>query len=236
MAENIIIDEFGNPIPPTDYKAKRERIEAELKERVFDHIKPEDVYDVKFDQMGNEIKKKRKVAKGELMPAVTTTRIQNEIESILIKEELKTETEIRAISPSEYGEAYSEYCLLVSYVNKYVPYRANKQSYCAFVGILNDDFEELLSDQTYGRTFKRFRDGFSNGTFQDAGSGLYDSKAIINESQTRGDGLNMIKNPEIVNYTNNNTLNYNKYDALIERINSVLPAPTTKKIGRKEKK
>lgn len=236
MAENIIIDEFGNPIPPTDYKAKRERIEAELKERVFDHIKPEDVYDVKFDQMGNEIKKKRKVAKGEIKPVVTTSRVQAELESILILEEMKRESEIREIAPTEYFTAYSEYCKLVAYINEFVPFRANKQSYCAFVGILNDDFEDLLSDQTYGRVFKRIRDSFTGGSFIDASSGLYDSKAIINESQTRGDGLNMIKNPEIVNYTNNNTLNYNKYDALIERINSVLPAPTTKKIGRKEKK
>lgn len=236
MATNIIIDEFGNPIPPTDYKAKRERIEAELKERVFDHIKPEDVYDVKFDQMGNEIKKKRKVAKGEIKPVVTTSRVQAELESILILEEMKRESEIREIAPTEYFTAYSEYCKLVAYINEFVPFRANKQSYCAFVGILNDDFEDLLSDQTYGRVFKRIRDSFTGGSFIDASSGLYDSKAIINESQTRGDGLNMIKNPEIVNYTNNNTLNYNKYDALIERINSVLPAPTTKKIGRKEKK
>lgn len=236
MATNIIIDEFGNPVPPTDYKAKRERIEAELKERVFDHIKPEDVYDVKFDQMGNEIKKKRKVAKGEIKPVVTTSRVQAELESILILEEMKRESEIRKIAPTEYFTAYSEYCKLVAYINEFVPFRANKQSYCAFVGILNDDFEDLLSDQTYGRVFKRMRDSFTGGSFIDASSGLYDSKAIINESQTRGDGLNMIKNPEIVNYTNNNTLNYNKYDALIERINSVLPAPTTKKIGRKEKK
>lgn len=235
MAENIIIDEFGYPIPPTDYKAKRERIEAELKERVFDHIKPEDVYDVKFDQMGNEIKKKRKVAKGEIKPVVTTSRVQAELESILILEEMKRESEIREIAPTEYFTAYSEYCKLVAYINEFVPFRANKQSYCAFVGILNDDFEDLLSDQTYGRVFKRIRDSFTGGSFIDASSGLYDSKAIINESQTRGDGLNMIKNPEIINYTNNNTLNYNKYDALIERINSVLPAPTTKKIGRKAK-
>lgn len=228
MGESIIIDTNGNPVPPTDYKAKRERIEAELAERVFDHIKPEDVYDIKYDNAGNEIRKKRKVAKGELKPVVTTSRVQAELESILILEEMKGEREIKETDPTEYFTAYSEYCKLVAYINQFVPFRANKQSYCGFVGILNDDFEDLLRDTTYGRVFKRIRDSFTGGSFIDASSGLYDSKAIINESQTRGDGLNMIKNPEIISYTNNQTLNYNKYDELIERVNSALP-PAQKK-------
>lgn len=236
MAKNIIIDEFGNTVPPTDYKAKRERIEAELKERVFDHIKPEDVYDVKFDQMGNEIKKKRKVAKGEIKPVVTTSRVQAELESILILEEMKRESEIREIEPTEYFTAYSEYCKLVAYINEFVPFRANKQSYCAFVGILNDDFEDLLSDQTYGRVFKRIRDSFTGGSFIDASSGLYDSKAIINESQTRGDGLNMIKNPEEKIYTNTERINYVQINSFVDEMRGLAPAPATKKIGRKEKK
>ena len=233
---NILLDENGNPVDcHTDYESKRKAIEKELDERIFSKIDDDDIYERKYDKDGNETgKKKRAVKKNEVMPAVTTSRVQSVLDSILILEEPMDMLTAKSIEPVEYRKACSEYFKLVDYINQFVPFRANKQTYCGFVGLLNEDFETLMSDTTYGNTFKRIRDSFVGGSFVDASSGLYDSKAIIAESQTRGDGLNLIKNPEQTNYSVNNTLNYTEMDSFAKSISGLLGG-ATKKLPKKEK-
>ena len=206
----IILDENGEQIKKNiDYVIRRETIQRELDERIFSNISDDDIYDRRYDKDGKETsKKKRTVKKNEISPTVTASRVQSVIDSILILEEPMDLTTAKSLEPAEYRKACSEYFKLVDYINQYVPFRANKQTYCGFVGLLNDDFETLISDTYYGSTFKRIRDSFVGGAFVDASSGLYDTSAIIAESQTRGDGLNLIKNPEQINYSVNNTLNY----------------------------
>lgn len=232
---DILMDENGNVINKSiDYVARRETIQKELDERIFSMINDDDIYDRRYDKDGNEIKKKRTVKKNEVSPIITASRVQSVIDSILILEEPMDLTTAKSIEPSEYRKACSEYFKLVDYINQYVPFRANKQTYCGFVGLLNDDFETLISDTYYGNTFKRIRDSFVGGAFVDASSGLYDSKAIIAESQTRGDGLNLIKNPEQINYSVNNTLNYTEMDSFAKSISGLLGG-ATKKLPKKEK-
>ena len=185
--KDIILDENGNPINfNIDYKKKREDIEKELAERLFDKIGHEDIYEEKVDQQGNLIKKKRKVSKNEICPAISATRVQSVLESILRLYKPMSILEAKELEPEEYLKAYSEYSRLVDYINEYIPFRSIKQNYCSFTGLLVDDFETLMSDQEYGNTFKWIRDGFAGNNFTDASSGLYDSRAIITESQTRG--------------------------------------------------
>lgn len=233
---DIIIDENGNPIDKhIDYVARRELIQKELDERIFSNISDDDIYDRRYDKDGNETsKKKRTVKKNEVSPTVTASRVQSVIDSILILEEPMDFTTAKNVEPVEYRKACSEYFKLVDYINQYVPFRANKQTYCGFVGLLNDDFETLISDTYYGSTFKRIRDSFVGGAFVDASSGLYDTSAIIAESQTRGDGLNLIKNPEQINYSVNNTLNYTEMDSFAKSISGLLGG-ATKKLPKKEK-
>lgn len=219
----------------TDYVARRETIQRELDERIFSNISDDDIYDRRYDKDGNETsKKKRTVKKNEISPTVTASRVQSVIDSILILEEPMDLTTAKSLEPAEYRKACSEYFKLVYYINRYVPFRANKQTYCGFVGLLNDDFETLISDTYYGSTFKRIRDSFVGGAFVDASSGLYDTSAIIAESQTRGDGLNLIKNPEQINYSVNNTLNYTEMDSFAKSISGLLGG-ATKKLPKKEK-
>ena len=234
--EDIILDENGNPIDKhIDYVARRELIQKELDDRIFSNISDDDIYDRRYDKDGNETsKKKRTVKKNEVSPIVTASRVQSVIDSILILEEAVDLTTAKSLEPAEYRKACSEYFKLVDYINQYVPFRANKQTYCGFVGLLNDDFETLISDTYYGSTFKRIRDSFVGGAFVDASSGLYDTSAIIAESQTRGDGLNLIKNPEQINYSVNNTLNYTEMDSFAKSISGLLGG-TTKKLPKKEK-
>ena len=233
---NIILDKNGNYINYNiDYKEKREKIQKELDERIFSQIEDDDIYDRRYDKDGNETsKKKRTVKKNEVSPIVTASRVQSVIDSILILEEPMDLTTAKSLEPVEYRKACSEYFKLVDYINRYVPFRANKQTYCGFVGLLNDDFETLISDTYYGSTFKRIRDSFVGGAFVDASSGLYDTSAIIAESQTRGDGLNLIKNPEQINYSVNNTLNYTEMDSFAKSISGLLGG-VTKKLPKKEK-
>lgn len=233
---DIIIDENGNPIDNRiDYVARRETIQHELDDRIFSSINEDDMYERKWDKDGNLVgKKKRGVNKNEIKPTITASRVQSVLDSVLILEEPMSLSEAKTIEPIEYRKACSEYFKLVDYINKFVPFRANKQTFCGFVGLINDDFEALIGDQVYGSTFKRIRDSFVGGAFVDASSGLYDSKAIIAESQTRGDGLNLIKNPEQINYSVNNTLNYADVDSFLKS-NAGLLGGATKKLPKKEK-
>ena len=233
---DILFDADGNQINKCiDYEKRREIIQRELDERIFSNISDDDIYDRRYDKDGNETsKKKRTVKKNEVSPIVTASRVQSVIDSILILEEPMDLTTAKSLEPVEYRKACSEYFKLVDYINQYVPFRANKQTYCGFVGLLNDDFETLISDTYYGSTFKRIRDSFVGGAFVDASSGLYDTSAIIAESQTRGDGLNLIKNPEQINYSVNNTLNYTEMDSFAKSISGLLGG-TTKKLPKKEK-
>ena len=232
----IILDENGEQIKKNiDYVIRRETIQRELDERIFSNISDDDIYDRRYDKDGKETsKKKRTVKKNEISPTVTASRVQSVIDSILILEEPMDLTTAKSLEPAEYRKACSEYFKLVDYINQYVPFRANKQTYCGFVGLLNDDFETLISDTYYGSTFKRIRDSFVGGAFVDASSGLYDTSAIIAESQTRGDGLNLIKNPEQINYSVNNTLNYTEMDSFAKSISGLLGG-ATKKLPKKEK-
>ena len=233
---NILLDENGNLMDKhVDYVARREDIQQELDDRIFSNISDNDIYDRRYDKDGNVTsKKKRTVKKNEVSPIVTASRVQSVIDSILILEEPMDLTTAKSLEPAEYRKACSEYFKLVDYINQYVPFRANKQTYCGFVGLLNDDFETLISDTYYGSTFKRIRDSFVGGAFVDASSGLYDTSAIIAESQTRGDGLNLIKNPEQINYSVNNTLNYTEMDSFAKSISGLLGG-ATKKLPKKEK-
>ena len=233
---NILLDENGNLMDKhVDYVARREAIQQELDDRIFSNISDDDIYDRRYDKDGNETsKKKRTVKKNEVSPIVTASRVQSVIDSILILEEPMDLTTAKSLEPAEYRKACSEYFKLVDYINQYVPFRANKQTYCGFVGLLNDDFETLISDTYYGSTFKRIRDSFVGGAFVDASSGLYDTSAIIAESQTRGDGLNLIKNPEQINYSVNNTLNYTEMDSFAKSISGLLGS-STKKLTKEEK-
>ena len=155
--EDIILDENGNPIDKhIDYVARRELIQKELDDRIFSNISDDDIYDRRYDKDGNETsKKKRTVKKNEVSPIVTASRVQSVIDSILILEEPMDLTTAKSLEPAEYRKACSEYFKLVDYINQYVPFRANKQTYCGFVGLLNDDFDTLISDTYYGSTFKR---------------------------------------------------------------------------------
>lgn len=233
---NILLDENGNLMDKhVDYVTRREAIQQELDDRIFSNISDDDIYDRRYDKDGNETsKKKRTVKKNEVSPIVTASRVQSVIDSILILEEPMDLTTAKSLEPAEYRKACSEYFKLVDYINQYVPFRANKQTYCGFVGLLNDDFETLISDTYYGSTFKRIRDSFVGGAFVDASSGLYDTSAIIAESQTRGDGLNLIKNPEQINYSVNNTLNYTEMDSFAKSISGLLGS-STKKLTKEEK-
>lgn len=233
---NILLDENGNLMDKhVDYVARREAIQQELDDRIFSNISDDDIYDRRYDKNGKETsKRKRTVKKNEVSPTVTASRVQSVIDSILILEEPMDLTTAKSLEPAEYRKACSEYFKLVDYINQYVPFRANKQTYCGFVGLLNDDFETLISDTYYGSTFKRIRDSFVGGAFVDASSGLYDTSAIIAESQTRGDGLNLIKNPEQINYSVNNTLNYTEMDSFAKSISGLLGG-ATKKLPKKEK-
>lgn len=233
---DIILDENGNPIDNRiDYVARRETIQHELDDRIFSSINEDDMYERKWDKYGNLVgKKKRGVNKNEIKPTITASRVQSVLDSVLILEEPMSLSEAKTIEPIEYRKACSEYFKLVDYINKFVPFRANKQTFCGFVGLINDDFEALIGDQVYGSTFKRIRDSFVGGAFVDASSGLYDSKAIIAESQTKGDGLNLIKNPEQINYAANNTVSYADVDAFLKS-NAGLLGGATKKLPKKEK-
>ena len=128
---DIILNENGdmeNNI--VDYAEKRKLIEKELDERIFSNISDDDIYDRRYDKDGKVTSnKKRTVKKNEVSPIVTASRVQSVIDSILILEEPMDLTTAKSLEPAEYRKACSEYFKLVDYINQYVPFRANKQTY-----------------------------------------------------------------------------------------------------------
>lgn len=199
----------------TDYKQKRIEIYNKIHEEIFVAITDDDLYNKEFDKEGNLIHIKRNklsVKKNEIMPILTTTRVQTQLESIMRLYMPMNYNEARQLEPEDYLSAYSNYCTLIDSINKYVIFKTTKPSFCAFAGITVETFNNLMNDDVLGTTMKWIKDGLEASSFIDSASGLFDSKAVITEGQTKDSGLGMVKNPEALVFSNNTFINKQEID------------------------
>lgn len=232
--KEIFLDSNGEVFKSTDYKEKCEEIKKRLKDELFSEFREEDFFDKEYDSSGNVINVNRKkvaVKKNQLLPILSPTRVQTRLESILRLYRPLTLTEAKSLNPNSFLEAYTYYCELIDFINKYIIFKTTKQSFCAFAGITVDTYNELGKNVDFEDTIRWINDGLVGAIFVDSASGLYDSRAIISEGQTKDAGMNLIKNPDSIVFKGNTFVNHQEVDNKILKFEGMIDR---KQIGNKK--
>lgn len=190
----------GEPLNPTDYEAKYKRIEEELQASVFDGIDPDDFYDIYYDKMGNEIRKKHSTKKNELKPVLTPSMVDFKLQSLLRQTLPLGDDQIFDLPQEAYLEAFRWYFELMYFISGYITLTPSKPSYCAFAGITVAQFNELLSDTYYGKVFAYIDDGLVQNSLVAGESGLVESKIVTTKLTSKGVGHSLRKAEDTVIY------------------------------------
>ena len=188
------------PIGATDYEAKYNRIVGALQESVFDGIDPDDCWDISYDKMGNEIRKKRATKKNELKPVLTPSMVDFKLQSLLRLTMPMSDDEVYNLAPENYLTAFHWYFELMYFISGYITLTPSKQGYCAFVGITVAQYNELLGDTHYSVAFNSIEDGLLQNSFVAGESGLVESKMITTRVQAKAVGHNVRKAEDTVIY------------------------------------
>ena len=186
------------PILATDYEAKYNRIVGALQESVFDGIDPESCWDISYDKMGNEIRKKRATKKNELKPVLTPSMVDFKLQSLLRLTMPMSDDEVYNLAPENYLTAFHWYFELMYFISGYITLTPSKQGYCAFVGITVAQYNELLGDTHYSVAFNSIEDGLLQNSFVAGESGLVESKMITTRVQAKAVGHNVRKAEDTV--------------------------------------
>lgn len=195
--KNKPIELVGEPLNPTDYEAKYKRIVEELQASVFDGIDPDDFYDIYYDKMGNEVRKKHSTKKNELKPVLTPSMVDFKLQSLLRQTLPLGDDEIFDLPKETYLEAFRWYFELMYFISSYITLTPSKQGYCAFVGITVAQYNELLADLHYSAVFNSIDDGLLQNSFVAGESGLVDSKTVATRLQAKAVGHNVKKADEV---------------------------------------
>ena len=179
------------PIGATDYEEKYNVIVAKLEETVFDGIDPDDCWDISYDKMGNEIRKKRATKKNELKPVLTPSMVDFKLQSLLRLSMPMDDEEAKSLSPQDYLTAFHWYFELMYFCSSYITLSPNKQGFCAFAGITVAQYNDLLGDNYFCTAFNSIDDGLLQNSFVAGESGLVDTKTLATRlgSQAQGHGL-----------------------------------------------
>ena len=179
------------PISVTDYEGKYNRIVGALQESVFDGIDPDDCWDISYDKMGNEIRKKRATKKNELKPVLTPSMVDFKLQSLLRLSMPMTDEQARELQLEDYLTAFHWYFELMYFCSSYITLSPNKQGFCAFAGITVAQYNDLLGDTYFCTAFNSIEDGLLQNSFVAGESGLVDTKTLATRlgSQVQGHAL-----------------------------------------------
>lgn len=188
------------PILATDYEAKYNRIVGALQESVFDGIDPESCWDISYDKMGNEIRKKRATKKNELKPVLTPSMVDFKLQSLLRLTMPMSDDEVYSLEPANYLTAFHWYFELMYFISGYITLTPSKQGYCAFVGITVAQYNELLGDTHYSVAFNSIEDGLLQNSFVAGESGLVENNTLKTRLSAKSVGHNVRKAEDTVIY------------------------------------
>ena len=188
------------PIEATDYEAKYNRIVGALQESVFDGIDPESCWDISYDKMGNEIRKKRATKKNELKPVLTPSMVDFKLQSLLRLTMPMSDDEVYNLAPENYLTAFHWYFELMYFISGYITLTPSKQGYCAFVGITVAQYNELLGDTHYSVAFNSIEDGLLQNSFVAGESGLVENNTLKTRLSAKSVGHNVRKAEDTVIY------------------------------------
>lgn len=212
-----------------DYEKKCKEIKEQLKSDLFDNIN-NDAYDIKYDDYGNEVsRKKRAVKRNEILPTITPMAVQMELEELMRIYEPIPFNVAKELEPSIYREAYKWYCNLMRFINKFVIMKSTRPNFCGFFGITIETYNLLMQEAMVQENLKWLFDGFTASDFVASSSGLLDSKAVVAEMQTKDAGLGLVKSPEAVVFSGNQFVDKQAVLNNLERFEAMLTAPNIKK-------
>ncbi len=198
--KNQPIELVGEPLNPTDYEAKYNRIVEELQASVFDGIAHDDFYDIFYDKQGNEIRKKHSTKKNELKPVLTPSMVDFKLQSLLRQTLPLGDDQIFDLPAETYLQAFHWYFELMYFISGYITLTPSKQGYCAFVGITVAQYNELLGDMHYSGVFNSIEDGLLQNSFVAGESGLVESKTLATRITAKGVGHSVRKAEDTIIY------------------------------------
>lgn len=221
MAKDIYIDD-NEIINPIDYEKKYNDIVKELWEGLFCNLNAGKADKIVLDETGNVIGEQKgtptqKFSKDAIMQDIQPAQVAIMLNRLLRRYRPFSLADAKRLTPEDYLCAYEWFCKLMEYINKYIVFIPDKQTYSAFVNITDDIYNELLIDQTFGSTFKSIDNGFISTNFVGAQAGIIDSKSTISKLQTRDAGHNLIKNPEAITFNNFQTIDKMQVNAQLEK-------------------
>ena len=202
MPKEIII-ENARIVNSTDWKAKSEYIIEQLNETLFKGLTLEDSYNITYDKFGNEVRKKKQVKKGDVMPDISAAQVTTKLNRLLRVYRPMTTAQAMTMEDTEFLEAYGYYLDIISHVNNYVTFIGDKQMFSAFCNITTDTYNELLTDPKYSQVFASIEDGFVQSNFSVAQAGLVDGKITVAKLQAKDAGHSLVKSPESITIVNN---------------------------------
>lgn len=225
----IVIDKDGEMIRPTDWQKKSEKLIEELGNSIFANLTEENSYDIKYNKFGEEIgRTKKRIKKNELMPDISPAQVSTKLNRLLRIYRPMSLVEAKALDDTDYLEAYGYFLDVISYINEYCVFLADKQTFSSFCNITTDVYNELLADPNYTQVFKGFEDDFVHSNFAVAQSGLVDSKTTITKLTAKEVGHNVVKNPESITYNFTNNVDKQQVLLALDKFDSMtkkLPNP-----------
>ena len=225
MSKDIFIED-GDIINPTDYEQKYRNIVQELEDTLFGKLSLSKADRVVLDDNGNVLAEQKgtqtqKFSKNAIMQDIQPAQVTIVLNRLMRRYRPFSLPDAKKMPPEEFLNAYEWFCKLMEHINKYIVYIPDKQTYCAFVNITTNIYNELLQDTTYGPIFESFEDSFVQTNFLAAQAGIVDSKTTISKLQTRDAGHNLVKNPELMTVNNFQTIDRQQVNAQLEKWKSM---------------
>lgn len=235
MSKIINLDENGQYVAPTDYKAKYEELVDKLQTELFDKV--EEMADQKLDKIDEKSSRGKSAsysdvmsyAKNELQPILTPMMVTSRLNRYLRVFRPLNFDEAKNVEDTEYLEAFGYYCDLISYINDYLVYMPDKQTFCAFVNITTDIYNDLLSDPLHAQVFKSFEDSFVQTNFSAAQAGIVDTKTTLAKLQTKDAGHNLVKSPDSITVNQYNTIDKAAVNLQLDKFSSMVKSIEHKK-------
>lgn len=248
--KEIIIDD-GNVVNSTDWENKYKEVINFLNEKVFFELNKisnekqqsnkksnwkkinadeyrnmleDEYYNNSEEQQSSQIKGFKK---NDIMPLLTPMQVTSALNRILRKYRPMNLDEAKRLEDIEYLDAFGYYCDVISYINKYLVYLPDKQTFCAFVNITTDVYNEMLGNPNYSSVFNSFEDSFIQSNFSSAQAGIVDGKTTVAKLQTKNAGHNLIKNPDSVTFNITQKIDKQKVNQMLGKYESIA------KIGKK---
>ena len=209
----------------TNYQEKADMLIRELGESLFNKLDDTiDAEDTEKNQKKAKSKYSRNMIKPDLQPMQVTTKL-NRLLRIYKPMDLK---EAKQIADEDYLSAYGYYCDVIDYINQYLVYMPDKQTFCAFVNITSDIYNELLYDANYAQVFHSIEDGMVQSNFLASQAGIVDRTTTMAKLQTKDAGHNLVKNPESITFNTYNIADQRQVNLQLEKFDSM-----TKRIAKK---